>query len=95
MKSCIAVVGGALAGAFLAATALTGDAWGREENVILEIPSQDLAAHYSRDFEALWQRGHVTHTVPLAGGLAQLWYGGAQLNAMKGDLQGALGAHAG
>jgi phosphatidylserine/phosphatidylglycerophosphate/cardiolipin synthase-like enzyme len=34
----------------------TNDSWSREENVILTIPSTELAADYSSNFEDLWQR---------------------------------------
>jgi phosphatidylserine/phosphatidylglycerophosphate/cardiolipin synthase-like enzyme len=37
----------------------TNDSWTREENVILEIPSQALAAEYARNFGELWQTGRV------------------------------------
>jgi len=37
----------------------TNDSWTREENVILKIPSQALAAEYARNFGELWQTGRV------------------------------------
>jgi phosphatidylserine/phosphatidylglycerophosphate/cardiolipin synthase-like enzyme len=40
----------------------TEDAWSRMENVWLTIPSPDLAAAYTQDFEQLWQKKHVLGT---------------------------------
>jgi phosphatidylserine/phosphatidylglycerophosphate/cardiolipin synthase-like enzyme len=54
----------------------TADAWGREENVILRIDSDELAARYTADFEELWSRGKVENTGGDAGGQIQSSYGG-------------------
>lgn len=40
----------------------TEDAWTRMENVIVTIPSADLAAAFTEDFEQLWQKRHVIGT---------------------------------
>jgi phosphatidylserine/phosphatidylglycerophosphate/cardiolipin synthase-like enzyme len=40
----------------------TDDAWTRMENLLVTIPSNDLAAAYTRDFEQLWQKKHVLGT---------------------------------
>ncbi|HET9847676.1 MAG TPA: phospholipase D-like domain-containing protein [Candidatus Dormibacteraeota bacterium] len=37
----------------------TNDSWNREENVILRLPSADLAAEYTRNFNELWSIGQV------------------------------------
>ena len=37
----------------------TNDSWTREENVILRVPSANLAAEYLRNFEELWSSGRV------------------------------------
>ena len=37
----------------------TLDSWTREENVIVRIASDSIAAAYTQDFEQLWQRGSV------------------------------------
>jgi phosphatidylserine/phosphatidylglycerophosphate/cardiolipin synthase-like enzyme len=40
----------------------TNDSWTREENVILKIPSTDLAAEYARNFGELWDTSRVEGT---------------------------------
>jgi phosphatidylserine/phosphatidylglycerophosphate/cardiolipin synthase-like enzyme len=40
----------------------TNDSWTREENVILRLQSQPLAADYSRNFSELWETGTVDGT---------------------------------
>jgi phosphatidylserine/phosphatidylglycerophosphate/cardiolipin synthase-like enzyme len=40
----------------------TEDSWTREENVILTLESQTLAARYRTDFEQLWARRDVRHS---------------------------------
>jgi phosphatidylserine/phosphatidylglycerophosphate/cardiolipin synthase-like enzyme len=40
----------------------TEDAWTRMENVIITLPSADLAAAFTEDFEQLWQKRHVVGT---------------------------------
>lgn len=37
----------------------TLDSWTREENVIVEVDSPELAAQYTRDFTELWETGNV------------------------------------
>jgi phosphatidylserine/phosphatidylglycerophosphate/cardiolipin synthase-like enzyme len=59
----------------------TPDAWAREENVIAQIPSRDLASHYTQDFEELWSRGHVENTGEDAGGESLLSLNGHEVPA--------------
>src|SRR5260370_21159696 len=40
----------------------TNDSWTREENVILKLPSPELAAEYARNFAELWTSGRVEGT---------------------------------
>jgi phosphatidylserine/phosphatidylglycerophosphate/cardiolipin synthase-like enzyme len=40
----------------------TEDAWTNMENLVVTIPSADLAAAYTHDFEQLWQKHHVLGT---------------------------------
>src|SRR5260370_40350152 len=40
----------------------TDDSWRREENVILKLPSPELAAEYARNFAELWTTGRVEGT---------------------------------
>jgi phosphatidylserine/phosphatidylglycerophosphate/cardiolipin synthase-like enzyme len=40
----------------------TNDSWTREENVIVRLPSTDLAAEYARNFAELWTTGRVEGT---------------------------------
>jgi phosphatidylserine/phosphatidylglycerophosphate/cardiolipin synthase-like enzyme len=40
----------------------TNDSWTREENVIVKLPSTDLAAEYARNFAELWATGRVEGT---------------------------------
>ncbi len=37
----------------------TSDSWSREENVIVTVDSEQIAAAYGDDFDALWKRGSV------------------------------------
>jgi phosphatidylserine/phosphatidylglycerophosphate/cardiolipin synthase-like enzyme len=55
------------------------DAWGRQENVVLEIPSPELAALYRANFEELWARGDLENTGHA--GEATLQFGGAPVPA--------------
>src|SRR5262249_41614869 len=55
----------------------TDDAWTRMENLIISVPSSDLAAAYAQDFEQLWQKKHVIGTGKLDDLPAQLSYEGA------------------
>ncbi|HEX6508736.1 MAG TPA: phospholipase D-like domain-containing protein [Chloroflexota bacterium] len=54
----------------------TNDSWSREENVILQLPSQDLAALYRADFEELWASGSIEDTGSDVLGSAGLSYTG-------------------
>ena len=40
----------------------TNDSWTREENVIIKIPSTDLATEYAKNFGELWETGRVKDT---------------------------------
>jgi phosphatidylserine/phosphatidylglycerophosphate/cardiolipin synthase-like enzyme len=40
----------------------TNDSWTREENIILKIPSTELAAEYAKNFGELWATGRVEGT---------------------------------
>jgi phosphatidylserine/phosphatidylglycerophosphate/cardiolipin synthase-like enzyme len=40
----------------------TEDAFGREENVVVKVESEAIAAAYGRNFEELWERGRVEGT---------------------------------
>jgi phosphatidylserine/phosphatidylglycerophosphate/cardiolipin synthase-like enzyme len=51
------------------------DAWSREENVILQLDSPQLADHYSADFEEIWS-GPIEESGRGAGGPADLEYKG-------------------
>jgi phosphatidylserine/phosphatidylglycerophosphate/cardiolipin synthase-like enzyme len=55
----------------------TDDAWTHMENLIISVPSSDLAAAYTQDFEQLWQKKHVIGTGKLDDLPAQLSYEGA------------------
>jgi phosphatidylserine/phosphatidylglycerophosphate/cardiolipin synthase-like enzyme len=57
----------------------THDSWEREENVILQIPSSELAGLYLEDFEELWRRRVIEHTGRDASGPAAMCYGGRAL----------------
>lgn len=54
----------------------TADAWSREENVIIQLPSQELAALYRQDFEEMWTKGSLNNTGKRDGGSASLQYNG-------------------
>jgi phosphatidylserine/phosphatidylglycerophosphate/cardiolipin synthase-like enzyme len=55
----------------------TEDAWTRMENLIVTIPSADLAAAYAHDFEQLWEKRHVLGTGTFDDLPATTSYGGA------------------
>ena len=57
----------------------TDDAWSRMENLIVTIPSADLAAAYAQDFEQLWEKRHVLGTGKFDDLPATLSYAGAPL----------------
>ena len=57
----------------------TADAWTHMENVIVVIPSADLAAAFTQDFEQLWERRHVEHTGTFDDAPAHLDHNGAPL----------------
>ena len=55
----------------------TDDAWTREENVVVVLPSPALAADYGRNFEELWDRGSVEASGHFDGQWADVLLGGA------------------
>jgi phosphatidylserine/phosphatidylglycerophosphate/cardiolipin synthase-like enzyme len=57
----------------------TNDSWSREENIILQIPGQDLAALYHADFEQLWNSGSVENSGERDGGRATVGYDSRQI----------------
>jgi phosphatidylserine/phosphatidylglycerophosphate/cardiolipin synthase-like enzyme len=58
------------------------DAWAREENVILELYSPQLAGHYSTDFDEIWS-GPIENSGGGAGGAGALAYEG---QPVRGDV---------
>ena len=58
----------------------TDDAWAHMENVVVVMPSRDLAAAYARDFEQLWSKRHVEGTGGFDDAPAGLTFGGAALS---------------
>jgi phosphatidylserine/phosphatidylglycerophosphate/cardiolipin synthase-like enzyme len=48
-----------LSAVWTGSTNWTLDSWTREENVLVTVDSQELAAVYTQDFEDLWNRGRV------------------------------------
>jgi phosphatidylserine/phosphatidylglycerophosphate/cardiolipin synthase-like enzyme len=69
----------------------TNDSWGLQENNVLRLTSQPLAAHYAEDFAALWSRGKIVETTGSGdGGTADI--GDAKLTVAftPGDSAAAL-----
>jgi phosphatidylserine/phosphatidylglycerophosphate/cardiolipin synthase-like enzyme len=58
----------------------TDDAWSRMENLVITIPSADLATAFTRDFEQLWQKRHVIGTGTFDDDPTTVSYGGAPLS---------------
>lgn len=54
----------------------TEDSWTRQENNIITLRSQGLAAYYAHDFEELWVDGHIASTGLMDSGEATLLYQG-------------------
>jgi phosphatidylserine/phosphatidylglycerophosphate/cardiolipin synthase-like enzyme len=50
------------AAVFTGSANYTNDSWGLQENNLLFVQSQSLAAHYARDFSDLWSRGRIRET---------------------------------
>jgi len=46
----------------MGSTNFTNDAWGLQENNIVALHSQELAAFYATDFVQLWSRGKITES---------------------------------
>jgi phosphatidylserine/phosphatidylglycerophosphate/cardiolipin synthase-like enzyme len=59
----------------------TNDSWTREENVILKLPSTELAAEYARNFAELWATGRVEGTGKYDLASVQLTYQDAPVKA--------------
>ncbi|MBV9664969.1 MAG: hypothetical protein JOZ37_13460 [Actinobacteria bacterium] len=57
----------------------TDDAWTRMENVIVVMPSSDLAAAYTQDFEQLWTKQHVLGTGTFDDAPADMTFNGEPL----------------
>jgi phosphatidylserine/phosphatidylglycerophosphate/cardiolipin synthase-like enzyme len=55
-------VGAEQAGVWTGSANWTNDSWNREENVILRLPSPDLARLYEKNFTELWEGGQVEGT---------------------------------
>jgi phosphatidylserine/phosphatidylglycerophosphate/cardiolipin synthase-like enzyme len=51
-----------LSAVWTGSTNWTLDSWTREENVLVTVDSQEIAAVYTQDFEDLWNRGRVEGT---------------------------------
>ena len=47
---------------FMGSTNFTDDAWARQENNVLLLPSQALCAYYETDFGELWSSGEISGT---------------------------------
>jgi phosphatidylserine/phosphatidylglycerophosphate/cardiolipin synthase-like enzyme len=50
------------AAVFTGSANYTNDSWGLQENNLLFVQSQALAAHYAQDFADLWSRGRIRET---------------------------------
>ncbi|GAC1474326.1 MAG: hypothetical protein PVSMB7_29250 [Chloroflexota bacterium] len=50
----------------------TDDAFAREENIIVVLPSDDLATYFRRDFDDLWSAGAIENSGGRDGGTASL-----------------------
>jgi phosphatidylserine/phosphatidylglycerophosphate/cardiolipin synthase-like enzyme len=50
------------AAVFTGSANYTNDSWGLQENNLLFVQSQPLAAHYAQDFSEFWSRGRIRET---------------------------------
>jgi phosphatidylserine/phosphatidylglycerophosphate/cardiolipin synthase-like enzyme len=50
------------AAVFTGSANYTNDSWGLQENNLLFVESQSLAAHYAQDFSEYWSRGRIRET---------------------------------
>lgn len=57
----------------------TNDSWSREENIVLVVPSTDLALRYRADFEELWAKGKIDNSGRVEGGELSLQFDGAEV----------------
>src|SRR5205085_8027040 len=63
---------------WMGSTNWTADSWTREENVVVTVDSEAVAARYGEDFEQLWTKRDVEKSgkvdpAPLAGGI-RTWF---------------------
>jgi len=73
--------GTASAAVWTGSTNWTADAWEREENLILQIPSAGLAGCFRADFEELWTTRVIENSGRQDGGPAAISYGGQAITA--------------
>src|SRR5437868_2157205 len=52
------------------------DSWSLQENIIITLRSQGLAAYYAHDFEELWDDANIASSGQMDSGEATLHYGG-------------------
>jgi phosphatidylserine/phosphatidylglycerophosphate/cardiolipin synthase-like enzyme len=76
----------------------TNDSWTREENVIVRVPSAEIATAYTQDFEQLWQTGGVDKTgkvpgdpVTVGGATVRPWFCPKRSEKLVHRISGALG----
>ena len=76
----------------------TNDSWSREENVIVRVPSTQIAAAYEQDFEQLWQLQSVERTgkvagdpVEVGGATVRPWFCPERSAKLVHRISGALG----
>lgn len=76
-KYVIRDAGSTQAAVWTGSTNWTADAWGREENLIVQVRSTELAGRFTTDFEEMWRRGKVENTGGKAAGPVPATYAGA------------------
>jgi phosphatidylserine/phosphatidylglycerophosphate/cardiolipin synthase-like enzyme len=76
----------------------TNDSWSREENVIVRVPSPQIAAAYEQDFEQLWQLQSVERSgnvagepVEVGGATVRAWFCPKRADKLVHRISGALG----
>jgi phosphatidylserine/phosphatidylglycerophosphate/cardiolipin synthase-like enzyme len=77
----------------------TDDSWRREENLILVVDSEGLAASFRRNFDELWSSEQVqgtgefdTREVALGNGTARAWFSPGRGRRLAHRIAGAIGA---
>ena len=77
----------------------TVDSWTRQENIVLIAESAGLATAYTKNFEDLWNGGHVAGSgafdapwVELGGGRVRAWFSPGRGEALSQAIATALGA---